>query len=534
MSFQNLSKEQKQYVFLGVLAVAGLLYGTFIGIRGSLASVRNAKDELDALTAKIERADATLSRARNTGAEFTQSAAVLKGLFGELPPEQNYYSWATEIIFTSGRAAGLEIDAVDEVRRPKSKGDALKEGVKFESYALKIAAKGNLEDTKIFMRTFEQEHPMVRFYGLEISSGTDPEKHTVQLFVEWPARVGEVVAVWEAVGQKQMELTGRKTEIKAIAAALAGVAEASTAVAESVPEPVAVEPKIEQPAPVAVAVPEKPAPKPVVVVEPVFVEPVIEEPAPVAEPVPEPEPVFVEPVIEEPTPVAVAEPVPEPEPVFVEPVIEEPTPVAVAEPVPEPAPVLVEPVIEEPAPVAEPVPEPESEELDSILASIDSIETAQLETDGREPKPEESELQTLLAMLGSHGDREPEPEAETASTDPAALAALVMELETTSKRQDPPAQLDPPALQETPILQDPPALLDPPKEMVKPEPLPVVVPEPTVAQSGPRFDPEGEKYVSTPSSSQKLADLLRKDESKNEKTLGSFLDGILEGISESE
>jgi hypothetical protein len=209
---------------------------------------------------------------------------------------------------------------------------------------------------------------------------------------------------------------------------------------------------------------------------------------------------------------------------------------------------VVEPKIEKPAQVAKPVPvvasvpkkpapkpmevvaelEPENNIMGSILASIDSFEAPSQEQVVSEPLSETSELQALLTVLGSRGDSEPEPEAESASTDPAALVALVMELETTPKLKDPSKLEDLPVPQDLPMLQD--AL----KKAVKPapKPAPVVVPEPQAAQPKSQFDPDGEKYVSTPTSSQKLADLLRKDAPKGEKTLGSFLDGILEDINE--
>ncbi|VGO14951.1 Cytadherence high molecular weight protein 3 [Pontiella desulfatans] len=605
MSLSNLSKQQQQYIVLGLIVLAALGWGIFKGIEFSLASVADAKLELAELAQRIEQADAMLARGGNIGGEFEASVEDLKSRIDRTPPTQNYYSWATEVIYSCGRSSGLEIDSIEEVKRAKSKDDAEKEGTRFESYALRITAHGSFEKTKDFLRVIEQDHPLAQFSGLEISKGANPDSHDIQLFIQWPFEFTEIVQMWNDVAKKQRayairvpqehkpEDDVRETEVMEPEPVVAVAPKpAPKPVAVPVPEPVVEEPKVVKPEPV-VAVAPKPAPKPVAVPVP---EPVVEEPKvvkpepvvavapkpapkPVAVPVPEPvveepkvvkpepvvavapkpapkpvavpvpEPVVEEPKVVKPEPVVAVAPKPAPKPVAVpvpEPVVEEPKvvkpePVVAVAPKPAPKPVAVpvpEPVVEEPKfvkpepvvaaapkpapkPVAVPVPEPVVEEpkfvkpepvgvsdnMDSILASIDRFETTgeigQQESE-TEPVTEETKLESLLASLDSHGQEKQGEESVESSTDAASLVALVMELETAPEK---------------PIESKPaPA----PEAVGSPIPKKAVVPP--VAR--------GEKYAVTPASTEKLKDLLRKDAPKASASLGSFLNGLMEDINE--
>jgi hypothetical protein len=40
--------------------------------------------------------------------------SILALILGSLPPERNYYSWATEIIYDVARLVHLDVDAIDE------------------------------------------------------------------------------------------------------------------------------------------------------------------------------------------------------------------------------------------------------------------------------------------------------------------------------------------------------------------------------------------------------------------------------------
>ena len=209
MSLKDLSKEQKQYVALGLLAGAVLMILTVLGVRFSLATVSTAKEELDDLTSKISHANQALSRSRQTSEEYVETVAMLKEYLTNAPPERNYYSWATEIIYSTARFAGLEIDSIDEITLPQRKRSGSEDGatISFDSYALRIMAHGGYENTKYFMNLLKQDYPLVRFSGVEISAGQNRDAHDVQLFMQWPFNFGEISKNWDAVASKKMKVS---------------------------------------------------------------------------------------------------------------------------------------------------------------------------------------------------------------------------------------------------------------------------------------------------------------------------------------
>ncbi|MEN7972989.1 MAG: hypothetical protein ABFR47_04050, partial [Verrucomicrobiota bacterium] len=198
MNLSDLSKEKKQrlaLVGIGFAVFASLLV---FGFKVGSAAFSSVKSELQELTGKIESAGNFVTKSRRDNAEFSLSIAKLKSYLAQIPPDQNHYSWATETIYAEARSIGFEIDVVDEVNRSvsavSSKGQ---KGV--ASYALRITAHGGYEDVKRFLHRISSNHPLVRVTGIEISSGTSPEVHDVQLFIQWPHDLGYIAKQWENV-----------------------------------------------------------------------------------------------------------------------------------------------------------------------------------------------------------------------------------------------------------------------------------------------------------------------------------------------
>jgi hypothetical protein len=200
MSLSDLSKEQKQYVVVGAVA-AVLLVFIIVGIRSGLSSVASAKAELQELREKIGKAERSLSRKQAEADELGASSVTLKDIVAGMPPEKNYYSWATEIIYAVARSAALDVDAIDESNvRPSSDKAG---GIRLETYSLRITAHGGYGSIKRFVHEMDEQHPLVRFSGLEVSAGSDPEEHEVQFHIQWPASLGDLNQDWDALIQKQ-------------------------------------------------------------------------------------------------------------------------------------------------------------------------------------------------------------------------------------------------------------------------------------------------------------------------------------------
>ena len=265
MNLSHLTKEQKQYIVLGAFVVAAVA-GIVIAVRFSVSSIESAKAELSELNLKNDRAEQALSKTATSMDRFEATILELKERLDHVPPEQNYYSWATEIIYFKGRKAGLEIESVDEVGMRGSNKKAPVDPVYFETYSLRVTARGGFDQTKAFLQDIEENHPLVRFSGLEISRGRTLESHDVQLFVQWPFKMNRIASLWDDQSIRR-----------------------KTAVVNTDPNPeidlVQPIPEVVNPAPVVVAT--KPAAKP----EPVKSAPVVNKPTPivaVVEPVPPP------------------------------------------------------------------------------------------------------------------------------------------------------------------------------------------------------------------------------------------------------
>lgn len=197
MSPLNLSKEHKQYVVLGAIVAVLLVVLIVFGIKVSLTSISAARLELVGLTEKIRSADITVTQNERDSAEFLATITELKAHLANIPPERNYYSWATEIIYKEARMVQFEVDAIDEAMLAAPVEDPKEEkGVDLESYSLRINAHGGYESVKKFLNRIAVYHPLVRVTGVEISTGSEPEDHNIQIFIEWPFNLGYISESW--------------------------------------------------------------------------------------------------------------------------------------------------------------------------------------------------------------------------------------------------------------------------------------------------------------------------------------------------
>lgn len=204
MNLKEMGKEQKQRIALSIVVVVGLVVGVVFAARGSLSSIAKARQELNDLTGKIERADRALAKQEQGRNEFAETMDTLKEHLRDAPPVQNYYSWAMEVIHAKARLANLEIDTIDEQSRTgKSPAGGKDKTLNLESYSLRIVAHGGYEALKQFLELIEKEHPLARVIMVDISTGSAPEVHDVQLMVQWPFNLGVVADAWANIAVQQ-------------------------------------------------------------------------------------------------------------------------------------------------------------------------------------------------------------------------------------------------------------------------------------------------------------------------------------------
>lgn len=197
MNVKDLTKEQKQRIALGGIAAVAFVAIIFFGIKVSLSSIAVARQELDELAGKIESADRTLAKGSQVRKDYGETIEVLKEYLHGAPPVRNYYSWATEVIHERARQANLEVDSIDEQSRPRSTPSAGKDkALTLEPYSLRIVAHGGYGALKQFLELIEKEHPLARVVTVDVSTGSNPEMHDVQLVVQWPFNLGSVADTW--------------------------------------------------------------------------------------------------------------------------------------------------------------------------------------------------------------------------------------------------------------------------------------------------------------------------------------------------
>lgn len=209
MNLKAMSKEQKQYLLLGIIGGVLIVVLIAFGINAILSSTNDARTELDELRGKIEAAERTVETNRRNRDEFLDSIEALRKYLAGIPPDRNYYSWATEVIYREARHAGVEVDAMEELNIAAT-DDGAEEGgaVEMESYALRINARGSYEGAKRLLKRFSDHHPLVRVTGLEISAGSKNEIHEIQLFIEWPFNMGRIAEGWKHADQSPEPMPG--------------------------------------------------------------------------------------------------------------------------------------------------------------------------------------------------------------------------------------------------------------------------------------------------------------------------------------
>ncbi len=487
MSLNTLTKEQKQYMVLGALVAVILLIVVVIGIRLSLSSVREAKAELTELEGKIDAADRTLSRRNVVSDDFQATMLELKEQIKNAPPERNYYSWATEVVYSQARMSGLEVDSIDEIPSIQNKSpDETGEELKLESYALRVSAHGGYNNVKAFIKSMKESYPLVRFAGLDMASGASRDKHSVQLWLQWPFNLGKISESWDSVESKQQELALQEREN-----ALNAEAASNEAAARAQPQP---ELKSEPTPPAPRTVPKSATTPPSVRPESV----VKVEPGPKSEPtppeprvMPKPEPKQIEPIEPQPKPEVTLEPTTEPD--------LEPTP-----PEPEPQP---EVQVSEPEQAVAIEPEPEPETIEKTPAALELAEP-------------ESVLETVTPDVEGHVVPEPEePSAGVENIEPEepgdAIDSLLENLQSGS---------GPDATDEPVVLNDTEPVAD---QVAEPETVSEEKPEPDLGPSG-TSDATDSNYITTRKSAEKLESLLMdQSNTENNESLNSLLDSLI-------
>ena len=198
-SWQQMTKEQKQYSVLGGVVGAVALYAlvTF-GATPLMQRSEAGQKELKQLQEQLAQADQLLRRESVLREEYKRDSQTLAELINRaLPPPDNPLSWAALRVYQAAQAVNLKVEAlkVESLSVPWSLtppptapgAEPSKARVyHFAPYGLQMGVQCSYNELVRLVRKL-QEDPNLSISRLSITgqAGT-PEVHAVTLVVMWP------------------------------------------------------------------------------------------------------------------------------------------------------------------------------------------------------------------------------------------------------------------------------------------------------------------------------------------------------------
>ncbi|MFC1467382.1 GspMb/PilO family protein [Verrucomicrobiota bacterium] len=191
IDFKNLTKEQQQYLVLGALVVAGVLYGLHMLVGVVVSIDKKSRSELVELTEKIENAELALRGESKLRADIAKAGEELDELLRLMPEYGNEFIWATERVYELIRGSNIHLKSVDKLVVPPSRRAPGKSAV--GAYAVRISATGGYDQLCSFLTKVENDNPLVSVREVEISANrsSSVEEHALRVDLYWPKLIGE-------------------------------------------------------------------------------------------------------------------------------------------------------------------------------------------------------------------------------------------------------------------------------------------------------------------------------------------------------
>lgn len=190
MKLSEMSKEQKQYVVLGLIVGCTTLFAAFqFVVIPAAGRWSRARSDLSTLQADLDDAERIIKGEEKLIALRVESDADLaRSLSQYLPAANNPLSWATQNLYRQAREVGVELQSISETNARGVMDKLADDGVRsFQSYAVRLAVECTYQDVKAFVAALESENPYVTITGLSIDAKSDrPLHHSVVIDVEWP------------------------------------------------------------------------------------------------------------------------------------------------------------------------------------------------------------------------------------------------------------------------------------------------------------------------------------------------------------
>lgn len=205
INFSQLTKEQKQYVFLGVVVLAIFVWLGVLGAKEVLSSMTSIDTELAEVDGKLKDALRKEAEYKQVSQDYLPTVQqTMKYLVQDLPDRNRLTEIQTKIYLLE---KGTEFSVVDikEIELAPLGGSAGRGVLTLNSYALQINAKGSYESVLQFLAALYKEFPLVRVVCVNIKSQPqDPEQHLVEIQVQWLCDFSSFFEKWEGLDALSM------------------------------------------------------------------------------------------------------------------------------------------------------------------------------------------------------------------------------------------------------------------------------------------------------------------------------------------
>lgn len=189
MEFSNLTKEQRQYMVLGGLVGAIVIYALFaFGLRPFVEEWGDINREYAELQNKLDDGRRNVNRTSSLLHNLDSSFTNLVHLAEEyIAPKENAYSWVTEKIYHQARDLNIEVETISEYSPNIPWKSVPSVNREFGAYGVRMITACGYNELRKLIVHFEESNPLLVISGVSVSSTPgDLENHRVQIFLEWP------------------------------------------------------------------------------------------------------------------------------------------------------------------------------------------------------------------------------------------------------------------------------------------------------------------------------------------------------------
>lgn len=192
MDKKELTKEKKQtliLITLLVVVVVGLVKTYVLDMMGG--QMKEARKTIATLEKQVRDAELQTKNAERNKALLRDITKDLIELNDEgVPLAGNEFAWAARQVYNAGGKLGRSDLEVREHGRTSSDArfvSKLANGAHFQAYAVRVTFSAGYYEIGELLNLITQGNPFVTVSRLTIQASANPERHTVDLLLQWPA-----------------------------------------------------------------------------------------------------------------------------------------------------------------------------------------------------------------------------------------------------------------------------------------------------------------------------------------------------------